>query len=85
MLTECAGCGEPIPEGEEGTIWCDHPLGMCVLKTHKTQECGRLALAKNPEHKMRKNNQPPISKKERTMREAKGGGHGDHSHQIPRG
>jgi hypothetical protein len=70
-IYDCAGCDKPLPYGEEGTLWCDHPLGMCTLKVHKSQECARLALERNPEHKLRGGNRPPESKKEKIERELK--------------
>lgn len=65
MTYDCAGCAQPIPDRKEGTIWCDTPLGLAALLTCKTQECGRAALAKHPDWKMRKGNQPPKSADEK--------------------
>jgi hypothetical protein len=56
---ECAGCGEAVPVEEVGTIWCRSPLGMSVLHTHRSQDCGRAALAKRPELRMYPQNRPP--------------------------
>jgi hypothetical protein len=66
----CEGCEQEIAAGEDGRIWCDAPLGMCTLVVHKTQECGRAALAKHPDYTMRKGNRPPLSKKERAKLDA---------------
>jgi hypothetical protein len=68
-IYDCAGCDEPITYGEDGSLWCDHPLGMCVLKVHKNQDCARRALERNPEHRLRHGNAPPESKKEKMERE----------------
>ena len=88
MLTECAYCMKPLEPEEVGTIWCDTPLGMTTLKTCKTQECGKGALAARPGWKMRKDNQPPMSKKEKLGGGAGGAARhregGSHRHQIPR-
>ena len=68
---ECDGCGREVNEdvGEQpGTIWCDTPLGLAALHVHRTQACGKAALAARPDWKMRKGNQPPMSKAEREAR-----------------
>lgn len=62
----CEGCGEPIPDREEGTVWCDAPLGMTTLKTHRVTACARKAVEKQgPGWRIRKGNRPPLSKAER--------------------
>lgn len=68
-IYDCTGCGDPIIYGEHGNLWCNHPLGMCTLKVHKDQNCARLALEKNPEHKLMKGNKPPMSAKEKMKSE----------------
>lgn len=77
---DCDGCGERIEAGTEGTIWCDGPLGLSVLRTHRTQECGRAALEARDGYRMRAGNKPPESKDARARRRGGGG----HRHQIPR-
>lgn len=69
MIYACAGCGGDIPDGEAGTLWCEHPLGMTTLRVHKEQACAQAALARHPDHTLRKGNQPPISRREREFRE----------------
>lgn len=64
----CEGCGQEVPYDEAGRVYCDAPLGMTTLVVHKTQECGRAALAKHPDYRMRKGNRPPMSREERAQK-----------------
>jgi hypothetical protein len=69
LMIECEGCGQELPYNDAGVIWCDAPLGHTVLKTHKTQECGRAALAKHPGYKMLPGNRPQQGRSSRLARE----------------
>lgn len=70
MADMCAHCGRALEREEVGTIWCSTPLGMTTLKTCKTQECGKGALAVRPEWAMLKGNKPPESKAEKSRKHA---------------
>lgn len=68
----CAGCGEIVDGSEAASIWIDHPLGLTALRTHRTQECAKAALAAS-ECKMMPGNRPPMSATEK-LKEAKENG-----------
>ena len=61
-VCDAPGCDAVLEGDAVGVIWCDTPLGMATLKTCRTQECGRAALAARPDWKMRKGNKPPEPK-----------------------
>lgn len=63
----CAGCGEWVRGAEAASIWIDHPLGLTALRTHRTQECAKAAVAAS-EGKLRPGNRPPESKAEKLER-----------------
>jgi hypothetical protein len=69
---DCAGCGEPVPDDAQGSIWCRTPLGMGVLHTHRSQDCGRAALAAHPDWTMYPGNVPPGGTDEEVRARARG-------------
>lgn len=68
----CYGCDGLVPDGEEGTVWLDTPLGDAAVKTHRDQGCARRAVERFPEQPARRIAQRE-SKQEKALRVAAGG------------
>lgn len=63
-MARCAGCGDVVEVADRAVINCDHPLGYTVLIVHRSQECGKAALARHPEHEMLPGNRWPYTAKQ---------------------